>query len=67
VFHVDGVQAVGKMPIDLKNTSICLRFRVTSCTRRKASARSTFAKRYVAVVHYRRRAGAGPPRGNVRQ
>jgi cysteine desulfurase len=28
VFHVDGVQAVGKIPIDLKNTSsICLRFR----------------------------------------
>ena len=47
VFHVDGVQAVGKIPIDLKNTvSICLRFQVTSCTRRKASARFTFAKEF---------------------
>ena len=44
LFHTDATQSVGKLPIDLQRgypTSICCRFRATSCTPPRASARCT--------------------------
>ncbi len=64
LFHTDAVQAVGKIPIDLKDTrSTCSRYRATSCMGPRASARSMSARAYASARCFAagiRNAAAGP-------